>query len=108
MSVYTVAIAVESMNYGGPEEGGWWYTYGEPSTEHTHMLRMRVFENEKEAYAYCRNLNATYIEDYNEREYEHDYSSVLGGERIGAWVWEDEYPSYFYDTPGCKERPHYE
>lgn len=107
MSTYIVAVAVEVMRYGGPEEGGWWYTYGGPSIAPEHVKLTKAFENEDEAVKYCRGLNAQYRDEWD-AEYEHDYSSVLGGERIGATIWEDEYPSFYYDVPGCKERPRYE
>jgi len=30
MTMYSIAIHLVDRAYGGPEEGGWWYTYGEP------------------------------------------------------------------------------
>lgn len=115
MGFYVVAFAHEEMCYGGPEEGGWWYTYGEPVTDGDLAKYSAVFNtyddderNEKEAYAYCRILNENVTPDWNEAEYEHDYSSVIGGQRDCAEVWENEWPDFFYDVPGCQERPRYD
>lgn len=105
--MYIVAIAVESMCYGGPEEGGWWYNAGEPSTDSDHIPLMRTFKTEDGAYAYARMLNGTYVEKYNKEAYDFEYTSVCGGERITAEVWEDEYPASYYDYPGNTQRPRF-
>lgn len=103
MSFYAIAIVREWMCYGGPEEGGWWYDAGEPVTEGDAPTFTRIFTDMDEAFAYCRNLNETVVDNMNKETFDHEYSSVLGGERFSAHFYEDEYP-----TPYPDERPHYE
>lgn len=44
----------ECQNYGGPEEGGWWYDSGTPVED----WQALCFTDEEEAYEKCRELNA--------------------------------------------------
>ena len=48
LNIYELAQA-----YGGPEEGGWWYTYGEP-VESTAVINLR------QSIKTCDNLNAKF------------------------------------------------
>jgi hypothetical protein len=51
---WVVCMFLVDMAYGGGEEGGWWYTYGDPVlTSH-----MRVFTDHAEAMAYVQGLDA--------------------------------------------------
>ena len=36
---YTVAIFFVDRAYGGPEEGGWWYDFGEPDSDYARFTR---------------------------------------------------------------------
>lgn len=103
MGFYVVAIVHEWMCYGGPEEGGWWYDAGEPVTEGDAPQFTKVLDNEDAAYDYCRCLNETVVDNMNKEAFDHEYSSVCGGERFAAYIYEDEYPK-----PYPEERPHYE
>ena len=48
---YLVSVYIQDRVYGGPEEGGWWYTAGG-------LVRtLRLFRNQDAAYEYCRRLN---------------------------------------------------
>jgi hypothetical protein len=91
-----------SQQYGGPEEGGWWYEAGDPdNTWHTGMYR---FTDEEKAYEKCRELNKRERERA-EREEEYGYSSV--------WSYRSTHYAYrVEDTPVQlpypSRRPHYE
>lgn len=39
MRTYTVGIFELGEEYGGPEEGGWWYSTGTPAPEFAHLTR---------------------------------------------------------------------
>ena len=48
---FAVAVYEVDRAYGGPEEGGWWYTCGD-------LVRtVKRFRSEDEAYDYCRRIN---------------------------------------------------
>lgn len=64
----------ESLEYGGPEEGGWWFTEGIPVEDW--KPEDHKFADEDTAYAACRDLNEQEKERrHNEEEF--DYHSVL-------------------------------
>lgn len=49
---WVVCLFLIDQAYGGAEEGGWWYTYGDPVlTSH-----MRVFTDQAEAHQYIDSL----------------------------------------------------
>lgn len=51
---WVVCLFLIDQAYGGAEEGGWWYTYGDPVlTSH-----MRVFNDRDEAVRYSQSLQA--------------------------------------------------
>jgi hypothetical protein len=87
------------MNYGGPEEGGWWYDAGKPVE-----ARLESFSDEEAAYARCRELNEAEHERA-EREEEYDYTSVLAhySTFYSYKVEEDPEPKPFPEY-----KPHYE
>ena len=92
----SVALYQEDQQYGGPEEGGWWYDAGE-------LLHRpaRYFRNEDAAYAYARRFNDL-LHHYVNR-HRPSYSSVLSEGRVVAMVHEGHPPAYYPAT-----RPHYE
>jgi hypothetical protein len=88
VAVYDVALA-----YGGPEEGGWWYTQGE------RVRACRTFAREDRAEGYCQRLNRRL--DYVQRN-ARPLSSVLSEGRKEAYVFEGCAPDGF-----PIERPRY-
>jgi hypothetical protein len=89
-----------SQQYGGPEEGGWWYDAGYPDDNWIPL----VFTNEEEAYARCRELNKAEYERRKE-ECPRGYTSVLSyEEEFYTYDVTDEQKAY----PFPEVRPHYE
>ena len=89
-----------SQQYGGPEEGGWWFTSGFPVEDWTPI----EIEDEEQAFEVCRALNA-YEKDRAKREEEYEFTSVLSHRSS----------HYSYDVSGDytakpfpERRPHYE
>ena len=60
-----------SLNYGGPEEGGWWYTAGTPERDWIVL----EYEDEEMAYETCRMWNE-HERERREKEEDYDFSSV--------------------------------
>ena len=50
---WTVCIFLIDQAYGGAEEGGWWYTYGDP----VFTTHMKVFSDLQEAWKYVYSLD---------------------------------------------------
>lgn len=89
---FLVAVYLEDLRYGGPEEGGWWYKVGQ-------LVRVvKGFNNEASANAYCHRLN-TKLEsrDFGPNRNRHDMSSVLSTGEYWAQVYADQAPKYFPD-----------
>jgi hypothetical protein len=61
--MYSVAIYLTDLAYGGPEEGGWWYTSGYPSTDHAEFTR--YFDVEDDAWEYANRINNTICAEMN-------------------------------------------
>lgn len=87
----------DSQQYGGPEEGGWWYNLGIPQWKFGIFLPLP----REWRYAICRYFNGR-IKKHNDSQ-EYDYTSVLS------------YRSTFYSygledslVPNTPHRPHYE
>lgn len=87
------------QEYGGPEEGGWWYDAGTPVED----WDVEAYDSEDEAYARSRVLNG---EERERREgLRHGYSSVLS--------YTEEFFAYSVslrarETSYPNSRPHYE
>jgi hypothetical protein len=96
---YVVSIYKCDRAYGGPEEGGWYYGYGEPVIEATPL--MRTFRNRNKAVAYMNQLQRHVDRVWNKGRY--PISSVLSDGEYRAIIDENEQPSHY-----PKERPHYE
>ncbi len=94
---WTVAIFMMDRQYGGPEEGGWYYDVGEPELEYAHLVK--GFEFEEDANAYCSELQRL-TEELNKGR--PSIGSVLSRGRYAARICEG-YPKSF-----PAERPHYE
>lgn len=60
-AIYCVSVHLVDRAYGGPEEGGWWFTYGHPPGHHDirwHRFTRFFREHQKaEAMAYQGRLN---------------------------------------------------
>lgn len=95
---YTVAIFMVDLAYGGPEEGGWYYDCGYPSTDHLEYIR--GFTTEEDAVFYCQQLNESVVVDLNKGR--HPISSVLSEGRYTAIVCDGT------PKPYPRTRPHYE
>ena len=98
MTTYLVAAYDCAQNFGGSEEGGWWYDGGE-------LVRvLRVFRNATAAFAYTGRLNAKLrSRKFGPNAGKHDYTSVLSEGEIRAMVYENTAPPHFPAT-----RPRYE
>lgn len=94
---YSASIHLVDRAYGGPEEGGWYFDYGEP--DDGQWIYTRLFETAKEAREYADNLEWV-VAAMNEDRYE--IGSVLSSGRF-AWIIQGGYPHAW-----PKERPHYE
>ena len=53
---WSVALYVTGQAYGGPEEGGWYYTAG----NRVETAKIRVFESYKKAVKYCTKLETEF------------------------------------------------
>lgn len=92
---FVVAVYMVDRQYGGPEEGGWYYDAGE-------LVRtMRVFGNQDTAYSYSNRMNALFKATLNRGR--RSISSVLSEGQYRARVCDDCAPRYFPE-----QRPHYE
>jgi hypothetical protein len=89
---WSVAVYEEGRAYGGPEEGGWWYTYGTLTMPN----KQRVFESHAEAEAYAAKL--------------WDEVNALNkelGTSCDYWYSVRKYTEQLPDTHYPKVRPHY-
>lgn len=96
----TVAIYLVDRSYGGPEEGGWFYTSGDPVAEYSNRTREFSAGDEDKACAYAKHLNESLCAKLNEGR--PPISSMASRGRFEARV-EDGEPAHF-----PKERPYYE
>ena len=95
---YSIGFYEIDRQFGGGEEGGWWYDTG------TLNRAFRVVKNEDKAYETARRANhlIRFFQDKNRQV--RDVSSVIySGGRFSAYVFEDALPACFPE-----ERPHYE
>jgi len=93
-----------ALEYGGPEEGGWYYESGVPVEIEEWNPAHHQFEDEDDAYATCRGLNAQEIERRDAEE-QYEYTSVLSfRSNHYAYAVEDNPTPYSYPS----YRPHYE
>ena len=96
---FSTCVFEVDQNWGGDEEGGWWYPCGFPSDDHANLLRM--FETEDEAYDYANSIKEAVLA-LNVTEGRRHPSSVLCNGWLEVRV-EEGYPKPFPD-----ETPHYE
>ncbi len=95
---YVVAVYDCAQQYGGPEEGGWWYDTGS-------LVRlMASFRSEDAACAYARRLNNKLdSRKVGPNQGKREYTSVVSDGEYRAMVFDDYCPKGFPDR-----RPHYE
>jgi hypothetical protein len=88
--VFFVGVYDVNRNYGGPEEGGWWFDSGE-------LIKTVVAANRTEAES---------VRDVLQNDYPHSRKrySVLGGEDYDIYIFEGKLPDPYFP----EERPHYE
>ena len=96
---YTVRVYLQDQSYGGPEEGGWYYTCGEFVPDFGHLTR--AFKTREEALNYAESLHETILDDLNKKR-PSQYSVLSQGVYL-ARVWDEEAPLGY---PANK--PHYE
>lgn len=89
-SVY-VAVYEVTRNFGGHEEGGWWYDAGE-------RILIQRFTNLEDAGDFASHLREG---DYPKTGKRY---SVLGGDDYDVEIWDDEIPPKYFP----EERPYYE
>jgi len=95
---YLVAIYLEDMRYGGPEEGGWYYNTGQ-------LVRVaKGFNSEQTAIAYCCRLNHKLkSRRFGPNRDRREMSSVLSEGEYWAQVHENEAPKGYPD-----QKPRYD
>jgi hypothetical protein len=96
---YTTAIYVTNRQYGGAEEGGWWYDVGEPAEEPSLAVLTKVFLTSADARRYADTLQGA-CDRMNKGRY--SPGSVLCSGWYEARVTRG-YPKEYPET-----RPHYE
>lgn len=84
-----------ALNYGGPEEGGWWFDAGTPSED----WKVLEFDTEEQAYEKCRQLNDLEHQRRDANE-DYDYTSVLAHRST-------HYSYSVEDYPDPEQRPYY-
>ncbi len=87
----------EELCYGGPEEGGWWFTW------RSNPVLVGIVPSGDEAFAYpmCRGLNRE-ERKRAEQDGEPSFSSVLGGHQVTFTIERE------FGEEETKQRPHYE
>lgn len=102
---YTVAVYFVDKQYGGPEEGGWYYTSGEridvSSEFEIDSFIPKTFKTWEEALSYQNDVNA--ILDQGVNKGRRSISSVLSTGRYQAEAREGYPPKNYPEI-----RPHYE
>ncbi len=97
---YTVAVYLVDKAFGGSEEGGWWFEYGEPSAEHAEFTKGFRSEQQDAAQSYADYLNSAFGSMWNKGRRPID--SVLSEGQYFARVQEGQ------PKPYPATRPHYE
>jgi hypothetical protein len=98
--MHMVSVYLIDRAYGGPEEGGWYYTYGEPQTDFVRY--QREFPYHAEASAYREQLQVWLDREHNSQR-RSDIGSVLSEGCYRARIDSGHVP-----RPFPTQRPHYE
>jgi hypothetical protein len=92
---YVIGFYELGLEYGGPEEGGWYYETGD-------LVRtFAVVQDREEAHAKCRRAND--LLQHIQRNKRAVSSVLYRGGRYGACLYEDKLPEHYPTT-----RPRYE
>lgn len=92
-----------AQQYGGSEEGGWWFEAGWPAPMASSPLVRVAFDEEDQAYAVARALND--YEDERRKGEDYDYTSVLS-DRSSFFSYQVSEEALAVPYP--ESRPHYE
>ncbi len=104
--MYFVAVYMVDKAFGGPEEGGWWYDYGDLVID-TDLLKANgislpiAYDNMDTAERVCGYQNQLLNNTLNVGRRE--ISSMASAGRYMAMVFENELPNHF-----PTEKPRYE
>ena len=97
---YSVAICMYNKQYGGPEEGGWWYSTYEPIDQLAWMTKI-VLTSEEARSAKTELERVIVDKEFNKGR--RPVSSVLSTGQYVAVIFPGTYPEYLPTS-----RPHYE
>lgn len=97
--MFYVTIYETNQAYGGPEEGGWYYSCGHPCQRHLDF--QQTFDTEEKALEYRDSLKDV-LARLNEEEDNRPTSSVLCDGWLEAYVTEG------LPRPFPEKRPYYE
>lgn len=101
---WTVAVYLADRQYGGPEEGGWWYDCGERvNSGPPGSMWLRVFTDEGAAYRHAESLQRLLDSEDNNDGQNRDLGSVNCVGRYVAHVYAGDAPKYYPEIT-----PHYE
>ena len=90
---YVVSFYEMDRQYGGPEEGGWWFNTGQ-------LVRtFKVAKTEKEAITVCRRANSLLMRF--RRGQPNIYSMAYGGGERHAMIHENAAPASFPAERPC-------
>lgn len=93
---FVTAVYLCYSTYGGPEEGGWWYTSGD------RIRTLRVFKNIEDAYRYANRFNEL-LDRIGANKGRPPLSSVACEGRYHVQIYGEMAPEHF-----PQHRPHYE
>jgi hypothetical protein len=98
LMTYLVGVYDCAQQFGGPEEGGWWYDSGD-------LVRVvGVYHSHDKAMDHCCKLNQRLRSRvFGPNKGKHEYTSVVSEGEVSAMVWENRAPEHFPNR-----RPHYE
>jgi len=99
--MFSVAVYLIDQAYGGPEEGGWWYTCGELVDPSEPVFAPTYHGTSVEAYAKVLEVNTELDRTHNQGR--RPISSVLSEGQFAALVHVGHPPQNYPTT-----RPHYE
>ncbi len=94
--VFTVAAYSETREYGGPEEGGWWYNLAQ-------LIRpLKMFKSFEAAERYADRLTERLNSPIGPNHGRRSKYSVIGDPEVCVKVCEERVPAQFPE-----ERPYY-
>lgn len=103
-TIFWVGVYLEDRAYGGPEEGGWWFDYGQLQTARWVYEKCGAFPSCHPTRAAAKLVREDFqaaLESLNE-ERRSDIGSVLSEGRFVALIFENQLPSHYPET-----RPRY-